>query len=90
MDIESTSIVSLLIINGLVLGGVFIYYCFFYKWDNKTYDDLAENIGNRYDKGPSKGRGVTLNGDLFIGEEASNIESLLGKDDASVQYMPSG
>ena len=89
MDIESTSLAALLITNGLVLSGVFIYYAFFYKWDNKTYDDLAENVGGRYSKAGVTGP-VGVDGEIFLGDGASNIESLLGKDDASIQYMPSG
>lgn len=90
MDIESTSLAALLITNGLVLSGVFIYYAFFYKWDNKTYDDLAENVGGRYSKAGGGVGPVGMDGEIFLGEGASNIESLLGKDDASIQYMQSG
>lgn len=68
---------ALLIANALVVISVIVYVIFFYKWDNKTYDDLAENVGNRFDK-------VEFAGEMYLGEGASNIESLLGKDDASI------
>jgi Na+/melibiose symporter-like transporter len=46
MDIEVSSIVVLLIVNGFILLLLIIYMLFIYKWDKKTYDDLAENLDN--------------------------------------------
>ena len=88
MDIESTSLAAMLLVNTLILSAAFVYYVFFYRWDNKTYDDLAENVGGRYNK---NGAAIEVgDGELFLGEGASNIESLLGKDESSMQYLQSG
>jgi hypothetical protein len=74
MDIESTSLVTLWVVNGLVFLSVVVYLCFFYRWDsNKTYDDLAENRVDKYNQ--------TAN-DMFIGDGDSNIQSLLDKEQA--------
>lgn len=78
MDIESTSLASLFVVNSVILSGVFIYLAFYYKWDNKTYDDLADNVGSRYNKNGG------IDGEIFLGEGASNIESLLGKDESAI------
>eukprot|EP00347_Sterkiella_histriomuscorum_P016017 403354814 len=83
-----------MITNAVVLSGFFVFYAFFYRWDNKTYDDLAENVNGRYSKAGGGGLGGIpvggVDGEIFMGDDASNIESLLGKDDASIQYMQSG
>lgn len=84
MDIESTSLASLLVANALILFSVFIYLVFFFKWDNKTYDDLAENVGDRYNKNGGIER------EMFLDAGASNIESLLSKDESTLQYLPNG
>jgi len=84
MDIESTSLASMFIANCLILAGVFLYLAFYYKWDNKSYDDLVENVGTRFNKNGG------IEGEIFLGEGASNIESLLGKDESSMQYLPGG
>lgn len=75
MDIEVSSIIALIAINFLILISIIIYLFFYYKWDSKTYDDMAENLDNYR---PMNGN------DLFLGEGTSNIESLLGKDDTTV------
>jgi hypothetical protein len=75
MDIEVSSIVVILSLNGLIIFTLIIYLLFFYKWDKRTYEDLVENLDNF-------GRELQGNA-LYMEEEASNIESLLAKDDTS-------
>ena len=77
MDIEVSSIVVVLAANVLIILGIIIYSCCFFKWDQKNHDDLAENW-DCAKVGPAN--------ELYLGEGASNIESLLGKDDTTVQY----
>ena len=75
MDIELSSLASLLMANGLIVLVIAIYFTFIYKWDNKTYDDLGENVDG-YGGGMS-------NNEIFLGEGASQIESLLAKDEVT-------
>ena len=47
MDIELSSIVALLIANGLVILCIVVFLLFFYKWDSaKTYDSFVDNVDN--------------------------------------------
>jgi Na+/melibiose symporter-like transporter len=78
MDIESCSLVVLVSINLIVFIGVILFLAFFYKWDNKTYDDMVENLDNY--------RRAGFGNELYLGEGASNIESLLAKEDTVGQY----
>lgn len=66
MDIESSSLLTLFVVNGLILTSIVVYLIFFYKWDNKTYDDLAENRGEKYNQNG-------LANDMYIGDGDSNI-----------------
>ena len=75
MDIEVSSIVVILSVNGLILLTLIIYLLFIFKWDKKTYEDLAENLDNFGREFPNNG--------LMLEDEVSNVESLLGKDDSS-------
>jgi len=68
-------LVVALALNFVVLLAVVAYLLFFYKWETKTYDDMAQNIGGGYDKA-----------DLFDIEAGSNIESLLAKEEGPLQY----
>ena len=75
MDIELSSLTALLMANGLIVVSITIYFVFFYKWDSKTYDDLGENVDGY-------GGGIS-NNELFLNEGASQIESLLAKDETT-------
>ena len=66
-------------LNFLILLIVVTYLIFFYKWESKTYDDMAQNLGGLYDK-------AAYIGDMFDAEAGSNIESLLAKDEGPLQY----
>lgn len=79
MDIEVSSLGILVTVNLIIFIGIGIYLRFFYKWDNKQYDDMAVNLDNY--------RRNTYGNELFHGEGASNIESLLCKDDTLVQFQ---
>lgn len=65
MDIESISVLVLVSVNFLILLTVGVYLVFYYKWDTKAFDPLAENVKNR-----------DLNQNW---ENISNVEYLLEK-----------
>ena len=73
MDIESLSVLSLASVNFLILLGVGVYLFFYFKWDIKNLDPLADNVKNRVD--------INQNWDNI-----SNVESLLDKgiNDSSI------
>lgn len=73
MDIELLSLEVLLTINTVLIIGLLIYYLLFFKWDSKKYDDLKENLDTFIDNHYN---------DFGLHENASNIESLLGRDDS--------
>lgn len=75
MDIELSSLAALLLANGLITVCIIVFLAFFYKWDSKTYDDLAENVDNY--------GGGGFNNEMFLGEGASQIESLLAKEEST-------
>jgi hypothetical protein len=72
MDIDSISVLALVSVNFCVLLVVSVYLFFFYKWDTKTYDPLADNVKNR---DPNQNW-----------ENLSNVEYLLekGQNDSTV------
>jgi hypothetical protein len=45
MDIELSSLAALLLANALIILCIVFFLAFFYKWDNKTYDDLVIDYG---------------------------------------------
>ncbi len=47
MDLESLTLTALLGTNFIIITALVIYMVFFYRWDTKVYDDLAENVGMR-------------------------------------------
>ena len=65
MDLELSSLLTILLANAFVILSVLAFLALFHKWtagrEPKTYDSFAEN--------------------LVIGDGASQIESLLAKDD---------
>jgi nitrogen fixation-related uncharacterized protein len=73
MDLEVSSLITLVSVDLVIFTGIMIYLVFFYKWDNKQYDDMADNL--EYRRNP-------YGNDLFINEGAS--ESLIAKDEISV------
>jgi len=64
MDIELTSLAALVTANCMILFSILLFLLFCYKWDSKTYDDMADNVN---DFG-----GHT--GELFLGEAAFQIQ----------------
>lgn len=76
MDIELSSLAALLLANALIILCIVFFLAFFYKWDNKTYDDLV------IDYGVGAGNGQFND----FGDQASQIESLLNKQDIPPQY----
>lgn len=79
MDLESTSLLALFSANFIVFSAIVIYLYFFYKWDSKTYDDMFESRGQKFNK-----NGIA--NDMYIGDGDSNIQSLLDKDQTGYQY----
>lgn len=75
MDLESESIVVLLLVNMLALLIIVIYLIFFQKWGTKQYDNLDENLGTF--KKPYAN-------EMLYGEGHSNVESLIDKNESSV------
>ncbi len=73
MDVETCSLIVVVAVNLGIVFCIGVYLALYYKWDNKTYDDMGDNLEH--------GRRQTYNNDLYFAEGASNIESLLAKDD---------
>ena len=76
MDIEGTSILVILSVNGVIFLYLTIRLLFFYKQEKKTYHDLMQNNENL------KKEEIQ---DYYLGDGTSHIESLLGKEENSSQ-----
>lgn len=80
MDIETCSLIVVLSVNLAIVIGIVFYLGFFYKWDNKIYDEMGENL-EQYQR-----RQGGYNNSVYFPEGGSNIESLLAKEDTIGQF----
>ena len=72
MDIEMQSVTAIVAFNSLIVIGIILYYVCYYKWDGKIYENFRENFANEYNP--------------LGADNASNIESLLGKDETTMNF----